>query len=80
MENEIKLFDVIALSVNLPEYKLQRGEIGTIVECHSDNAFEVEFVAQDGYTYALVTLHSDQFITLKQKRVHSDSIVESARL
>lgn len=80
MKDEIRLLDVVALSVNLPEHNLQRGEIGTVVECYADDAYEVEFVAQDGYTYALVTLHADQLIPLRQKRVHSDTVAESATL
>lgn len=72
MRNKIELLDVVALAKNLPEHHLWRGEIGAVVECHTDDAFEVEFVAQDGYTYALVTLHADDLIPLRQKRVHSD--------
>jgi len=78
MNNGIKLLDVVALTVNLPEYNLTRGEVGTVVECYSDSAFDVEFVAQDGYTYALVTLHTEQLIPLRQKRVHSDTAIEPA--
>ena len=57
-----ELLDVVALTADAPQYNLLRGEIGTVVECYSDNAFEVEFVAEDGYTYALVTLRGDQLI------------------
>lgn len=78
MKDEIRLLDVVALTVHLPEHNLRRGEIGTIVECYPDNAFEVEFVAQNGYTYALVTLQADQLIPLRQKRVHSDTTLEPA--
>ena len=73
MNDEIRLLDIVALTTNLPKHNLRRGEFGTVVECHPDNAFEVEFVAQDGYTYALVTLHGDQLIPLRQKRAHSDT-------
>ena len=72
MSTDMRLLDVVALTTDLPDYGLHRGEIGTVVECHTDDAFEVEFVARDGYTYALVTLHSDQLIPLRQKREHSD--------
>lgn len=80
MRDEIKLLDVVALTANLPEYNLWRGEIGTVVECYPGDAFEVEFVAQDGYTYALVTLRADQLIPLRQKQIHSDTIAEPATL
>jgi hypothetical protein len=80
MNDEIKLLDVVALTTNLPKHSLLRGEIGTVIECYSDNAFEIEFVAQDGYTYALVTLRGDQIIPLRQKRDHSDTVLVQAAL
>lgn len=80
MDDEIKLLDVAALITDLPQHNLRRGEIGAVVECYPDNAFEVEFVAQDGYTYALVTLRADQLIPLRQKRTHADPVVASADL
>ena len=72
MSADVRLLDVVALTTDLPDHDLHRGEIGTVVECHTAGAFEVEFVARDGYTYALVTLRSDQLIPLRQKREHSD--------
>ena len=65
MTDEIRLLDVVAVTKNVPKYNLWRGEIGAIVECHPDNAYEVEFVAQDGYTYALVTVMHPIFWTQK---------------
>ncbi len=76
INESIQLLDVVTLTENLPKFNLWRGEIGAVVECHPDNAYEVEFVAQDGYTYALVTLRGEQLISLKQKRDHSDVIAE----
>lgn len=78
--DEIRLLDVVALTENLPEYNLWRGEIGAVVECYPDDAYEVEFVAQDGYTYALVTLRGNQLVPLRQKRAHSDTVAEPAAL
>ena len=78
--NEIRLLDVVALTLDIPEQKLLRGEIGTVVECYSSDAYEVEFVAEDGYSYALLTLQSDQILPLRQKRDHSDTIAASAGL
>lgn len=80
MNDEIRLLDVVVLTTDLPQYNLWRGEVGAVVECYPENAFEVEFVAQDGYTYALVTLRSDQIIPLRQKRFHSDTVVVPAAL
>lgn len=79
MNDKINLLDVVALTVDVAEHGLSRGEIGTIVECYHDGeAFEVEFVAQDGYTYALIPLLREQVIVLRQKRTPSDAEAVSA--
>lgn len=67
MENEIHLLDVVALTVDIPKYNLFRGEIGAVVECYPNDGYEVEFVALDGYTYALVALRGNQLISLRHK-------------
>jgi len=44
MKENVKLYDVVALTVDLPEYKLKRGYVGIIVESPANgSAFEVEF-------------------------------------
>ena len=65
MKGNIKLFDVVALTVDLPEHKLKRGYVGTIVESLSNgSAFEVEFSDSDGNSYASLGLKEDQLIVL----------------
>ena len=71
MMDEIKLLDVVVLTVDLPQHNLHRGEMGAVVECYADHSYDVEFVAQDGYTYALVTLRGDQLIPLREKPLHT---------
>jgi hypothetical protein len=71
MTEKINLLDVVTLTVALPEFDLRRGEIGAVVECYPDDSYEVEFVAQDGYTYALVTLSGNQLIPLREKPIHT---------
>ena len=68
MKDEIRLLDVVALVTDVPQHKLYRGEIGAIVECHGDDTFEVEFVSQDGHTYALLTLAGDLLIRCAKNR------------
>lgn len=48
--------DIVALVHDLPEYGLKTGDVGTVVLCHGDQAFEVEFVTFGGDTIAIVTL------------------------
>lgn len=78
MTNDIRLLDVVALTIDKLEHKLVRGEIGTVVECHPDDGYEVEFVAQDGYTYALITCESTDLLPLREKRKVYDTAAISA--
>ena len=49
--------DCVALTVDLPEHRLKRGDIGAIVLVYGESAgYEVEFVASDGSTVALITV------------------------
>lgn len=52
-----KLLDTVALTHDVPEAGLCRGDLGAVVEIHAPDAFEVEFVAASGRTQALLTLH-----------------------
>ncbi len=51
-----QLLDVVVLTRDMPVEGLRRGDLGTIIEVHSPEAFIVEFVAASGRTQALVTL------------------------
>lgn len=56
----IRELDMVVLTTDLPEHGLLRGDVGTVVHVyHGGEAAEVEFVAADGHTVALVTLSSD---------------------
>ena len=63
MKDPLKLLDVVVLTTDVPEHDLHRGEIGAVVECYAEDSYKVEFVTQDGYTYALVTLNGARFTT-----------------
>ena len=65
MTSPIKLLDVVALAVDLPEYNLWRGQVGTVVEILAGGtAFEVEFSDRNGRTYESLGLRPDQIIVL----------------
>jgi Domain of unknown function (DUF4926) len=64
MNEPIQLLDVVALTEDVPERGLKRGQVGTVVELHSPNAFEVEFSDDNGRTYALLALRADQLLVL----------------
>jgi hypothetical protein len=61
----IKLLDAVALTFDLPEYNLWRGQVGTVVEILADGgAFEVEFSDREGRTYESLGLWPDQIMVL----------------
>jgi hypothetical protein len=64
MENKIKLFDVVALTQELPERDLQRGQVGTVVEVLAPDVYEVEFTDNEGRTYAELALRVEQLLVL----------------
>ncbi|WP_339461356.1 DUF4926 domain-containing protein [Nodularia spumigena] len=64
-QNTPKLLDVIALTADIPEYNLLRGQVGTIVEILGDGAaFEVEFSDKNGQSYESVGLTPEQIMVL----------------
>lgn len=65
MSNQIKLLDVVALVVDLPNCNLWRGQVGTVVETLANgSAFEVEFNDRDGRTYESLGLKPEQIMLL----------------
>jgi Domain of unknown function (DUF4926) len=77
-ESKIKLLDVIALTVDLPEYNLWRGQVGTVVEfLAAGAAFEVEFSARNGRTYESVGLRPEQIMVLHFEPTSPDSVPET---
>ncbi len=65
---KIELFDVVALTHDLPEHNLWRGQVGTVVEILSNgDAFEVEFSDQDGRTYQSLGFRAPQLIVLRHQ-------------
>ena len=63
-KRKIKLLDTVALLEDLPERKLKRGEVGTVVELLAPEVYEVEFCDDEGQTYAELALRGDQLMTL----------------
>ena len=67
MINEL---DVVALTKDLPDEALSRGDVGTVVHVHGAcEAFEVEFVALDGETIALLTLPAEAVRPIRPREI-----------
>jgi hypothetical protein len=64
MTKAIQLLDAVALTEDLPQRGLSRGQVGTVVELLPPDAFEVEFCDNDGRTYASLALRADQLLVL----------------
>ncbi|MCG6136325.1 MAG: DUF4926 domain-containing protein [Nostoc sp. LLA-1] len=60
----MKLLNVVALTEDLPELKLYRGQVGTIVDEYEPGVFEVEFSDLTGHAYAIETLNARQLMVL----------------
>ena len=64
MTPDIHLLDVVALIADLPDKRLLRGQVGTVVEILSPGVFEVEFSDDQGRTYAQLALRDSQLLVL----------------
>jgi hypothetical protein len=61
----IRLLDVVALTEDLPERGLVRGQVGTVVEELPPDGYEVEFSDDERRTYASAAIRRDKLIVLR---------------
>jgi len=64
MNQEIRVLNVVALTEDIADRGLLRGQVGTVVESLGQDVFEVEFVDNDGRTYAMLPLKTSQLLVL----------------
>src|SRR5436305_826216 len=57
-EKSIELLDTVALIEDVPDTRLSRGEVGTVVEVLEPDVHEVEFSDDRGETYAELPFQS----------------------
>ena len=65
MQQAIQILDVVALTEDLPDRGLHKGQVGTVVEELALDVFEVEFNDNQGRTYAMLALRTDQLLVLR---------------
>lgn len=58
----LNLLDVVVLTEDVPEEKLRRGALGTVVEEFGGDSFLVEFADPQGVTYAMPILTAHQLL------------------
>jgi len=64
VNSTIQVLDVVALTEDLPDRGLRRGQVGTVVEVLAPDVFEVEFSDNQGRTYAQLPLRAAQMMVL----------------
>jgi len=69
MKDKVDILDVVALTDDLPERGLYRGQVGTVVETLAPDTFEVEFSDDEGRAYASLALTANQLLVLHYERV-----------
>lgn len=73
MKDGVDILDVVALTEDLPERGLYRGQVGTVVEILEPGVFEVEFSDEEGRAYASVALKAEQLLVLHYEPVEASS-------
>lgn len=74
MTKSVNLFDVVALTLDLPAFGLYRGQVGTIVEQLAADTFEVEFSDNSGSTYATAPIVSKDLIVLHYHPLDEEAV------
>ena len=72
----IREHDRVVLRKDFPAEGLESGDVGTVVHIHEEGkAFEIEFVALDGETAAIITLEEEDV-----RPVHKGEITHAREL
>lgn len=71
MSSAVDVLDVVALTEDLPERGLYRGQVGTVVESLAPDVFEVEFSDDEGRAYASLALNASQLLVLHYEPVET---------
>ncbi len=64
MEKSLRLLDIIALLIDIPDEKFSVGQVGTIVEVLADDVFEVEFADTRGRTLTNCAIEAKDLLKL----------------
>ncbi len=66
----IKEHECVVLTADLPDERLEAGDVGTVVHIHKGGvAYEVEFMTLDGHTVAVATVASDQLRPVSRRDI-----------
>jgi uncharacterized membrane protein len=68
MKTALKLNDVVALLADVPEAKLARGQVGTVVEILSPAKVLVEFADDEGKAFSITTIAENNLLVLQYEQ------------
>ena len=71
MRAAVNVLDVVALTEDLSNRGLYRGQVGTVVESLAPGVFEAEFSDNEGRTYASLALEAEQPLVLHHEPVEA---------
>lgn len=60
----MKTLEVVALTADVPEKHLRRGQVGTVVETLAQGVVEVEFADLNGNSYAMCAIPESSLMVL----------------
>ena len=63
----MKLLDVVAVLETVPEARITRGQVGTVIEELDDDVVLVEFADLDGVAYAITPLPTCKLMELHHR-------------
>lgn len=66
----IKELDRVILNIDIPEFNLKKGDLGTVVMIHGDNkGYEVEFITLDGQILTVESLSPNKIREIRKKEI-----------
>ncbi|MCC7290996.1 MAG: DUF4926 domain-containing protein [Phycisphaerales bacterium] len=68
----------VVLTTDIPDRRLKRGDVGTVVLVHGQRGYEVEFVTLHGKTVGVVSLTPDQVRPVAEGEIANARPVEAA--
>ncbi|RPI13537.1 MAG: DUF4926 domain-containing protein [Ignavibacteriae bacterium] len=64
MNRKLKILDVVAILIDIPEKRIVKGQVGTVVEDLDDNNFEIEFSDDEGKAIAMASVETKDLLLL----------------
>lgn len=67
--DSLDLLDVVVLLKDIPDAKIRKGSLGTVVETFTDDVYLIEFADSKGVTYAMPVIPASQLMKVHQEPV-----------